>query len=79
MKRRRVDLLKKVERTDRELEANFNPYWGLIFKQSNENTLFGEQVEDYACLYTSRVSNFINYSPMHYFRGPRVLMPHERY
>ena len=38
----------------------------------------GEQVEAYACVYTSRVSNFRFYSPMQYFRGPRDRMPHER-
>jgi HAD superfamily 5'-nucleotidase-like hydrolase len=79
MKHRRENLLERLERAEMELEGNFNPYWGLIFKQGNENTLFGDQVEDYACLYTSRVSNFINYSPLHYFRAPRQLMPHERY
>ena len=55
----------------------FNPYWGLIFKQHNKNSVFGEQVEDYACLYTSRVANFAHYSPHHYFRAPRQPMPHE--
>ncbi len=79
MRHRRGGLLEKLERAEHEIEASFNPYWGLIFKQGNENTLFGEQVEDYACLYTSRVSNFINYSPLHYFRAPRQPMPHERY
>ena len=46
-------------------------YWGLLFKEGNENSRFGEQVEQYACLYTSRVSNFLYYSPMQYFRSPR--------
>lgn len=79
MKHRRERMLEKLDGAERDLEGNFNAYWGLIFKQGNENTLFGDQVEDYACLYTSRVSNFINYSPLHYFRAPRQLMPHERY
>jgi HAD superfamily 5'-nucleotidase-like hydrolase len=65
-----------------ELEARFesgaNAYWGLVFKEGNENSRFGEQVEDYADLYTSRVSNFLYYSPMQYFRSPRASMPHER-
>ncbi|TMB02675.1 MAG: hypothetical protein E6J64_16205, partial [Deltaproteobacteria bacterium] len=39
---------------------------------------FGEQVQDYADLYTSRVSNFLYYSPMQVFRSPRAIMPHER-
>jgi hypothetical protein len=34
-------------------------------------------VELYACTYTSRVSNFLNYSPVHFFRAPRELMSHD--
>jgi 5'-nucleotidase len=60
-----------------ELAAAFNPYWGTIFREGAENSRFGEQVEDYACVYTSRVSNFLAYSPLTYFRSPRDHMPHE--
>ncbi|MBI3073839.1 MAG: HAD-IG family 5'-nucleotidase [Deltaproteobacteria bacterium] len=63
---------------DDSLDERFNPYWGLIFKEGNENSSFAEQVEDYACIYTSRVSNFLWYSPLQYFRSPRDSMPHER-
>ncbi len=77
-RRRRQALIESLRDSERQLEERFNPYWGLIFKQGNENTIFGEQVEDYACLYTSRVSNFLNYSPVHYFRAPRQTLPHER-
>ena len=56
----------------------FNPHWGPIFREGYEVSKFGEQVEAYACVYTSRVSNFRYYSPMQYFRGPRDRMPHER-
>jgi HAD superfamily 5'-nucleotidase-like hydrolase len=63
---------------EQEVEEGFNPYWGLLFKEGNENSRFGEQVEVYACLYTSRVSNFLYYSPTNYFRSPRELMPHEQ-
>ena len=61
-----------------DIEEGFNASWGLLFKEGNENSRFGEQVEQYACLYTSRVSNFLHYSPMQYFRSPRDLMPHEK-
>ena len=44
----------------------------------SRNSRFGEQVQDYADLYTSRVSNFLYYSPMQVFRSPRAIMPHER-
>ena len=63
---------------ERDVEEGFNPFWGLLFKEGNENSRFGEQVEQYACLYTSRVSNFLHYSPMQYYRSPRDLMPHEQ-
>jgi len=78
MRRRRHELIEQLRQTERSFETEFNPYWGLIFRLENEATIFGEQVGDYACLYTSRVSNFLNYSPMHYFRAPRQPMPHER-
>ena len=41
-------------------------------------SLFAKQIKDYACVYTSRVSNFLYYSPVQYFRSPPNLMPHER-
>ncbi len=63
---------------ERDVEEGFNPYWGLLFKEGNENSRFGYQVEQYACLYTSRVSNFLHHSPMQYYRSPRDLMPHEQ-
>jgi 5'-nucleotidase len=67
-----------IERLEAQLDAVFNPNWGMVFKEGPENSRFGAQVEDYACLYTSRVSNFLGYSAYQYFRSPRDLMAHER-
>ena len=78
LRRALKDLNARLEALRRDLEEGYNRYWGLTFKEGNENSRFGEQVEDYACLYTSRVSNFLFYSPMQYFRVLRVVMPHER-
>jgi len=61
-----------------DIDRAFNGVWGPIFREGYEVSKFGEQVEAYACVYTSRVSNFRYYSPMQYFRGPRDRMPHER-
>jgi HAD superfamily 5'-nucleotidase-like hydrolase len=63
---------------ERDVEEGFNPHWGLLFKEGVENSRFGQQVEQYACVYTSRCSNLLHYSPMQYFRSPRDLMPHEQ-
>ena len=68
----------RVSDLERSIEVGFNPYWGLTFKEGNENSRFGEQIEDYACIYTSLVSNFLFYSPMQYLRSLRAAMPHER-
>ncbi len=49
-----------------------------MLREGNEGSRFGEQVGDYADLYTSRVSNFLSYSPLRYFRAPRRTMPHDQ-
>jgi 5'-nucleotidase len=66
-----------LDQLDAEVDSAYNAWWGPLFKDGAENSRFGEQVEDYACLYTSRVSNFLHYSPLRYFRSPRAKMPHE--
>jgi 5'-nucleotidase len=73
------DAEERLATLQRELEFGYNRYWGLTFKEVNENSRFGEQIEDYACIYTSRVSNFLFYSPMQYFHSLRQAMPHERF
>lgn len=70
--------LQVIDAVTRDIEEQSNPYWGQVFKEGPENTRFGAQVSDYACVYTSRVSNFFAYSPLQYFRAPRALMSHER-
>jgi hypothetical protein len=74
-------LLREIDTQSRELEtridSTFHPYWGSLLKEGTETSGFGDQVEEYACLYTSRVSNLYYYSPLQSFRSPRDLMPHE--
>ena len=65
------------EALEAKIDRAFHPYWGSLFSTGEEITSFGDQVEQYACLYSERVSNLLQYSPAHYFRGPRDSMPHE--
>jgi hypothetical protein len=67
----------EVHALEEAIERAYNPNWGSILREQNENSRFGEQVSDYADLYTSKVSNFLSYSPLRYFRAPRRTMPHE--
>lgn len=84
-RRRAVDRLKaRIRACDREYDHlelgvghRFHPFWGSLFKAGPETSSFGHQVEVYAGLYTSRVSNLLHYSPLHYFQSPRDRMPHE--
>src|SRR5262249_6832579 len=71
------ELEEESRRLARQVDETFHPYWGSIFKLGVELSSFGDQVDNYACLYTSRVSNFLLYSPLHFFRSPRDFMPHE--
>jgi HAD superfamily 5'-nucleotidase-like hydrolase len=61
----------------RHTDRRFHPYWGSLLKEHNELSLFGHQVSEYACVYTSRVSNLLHYSPHQYFRSPHNQMHHE--
>ena len=62
---------------ERRIDRRFHPFWGSLLKEANEQSSFGAQVEEYACLYTARVSNFLSYSPQQFFRSPRDEMAHE--
>jgi 5'-nucleotidase len=67
----------EIIKLERDIARRFHPYWGSLLKEANETSSFGDQVEEYACLYTSRVSNLNLYSPLQNFRSPRDLLPHE--
>ncbi len=66
-----------VRRLQGRISTAINPYWGSLFKQGSNKSLFGSQVDDFACTYTSRVSNFAFYGSNHYFRVLRDAMMHE--
>jgi len=68
---------KELKEFEERIDGEFHPFWGSLFKAGSEVSLFGDQVEQYACIYTDRVSNVLHYSPLHYFRSPRDRMPHE--
>ncbi|MCA9707324.1 MAG: HAD family hydrolase, partial [Myxococcales bacterium] len=65
-----------LERRGLEVDEAFNPYWGSSFAERHDTSRFGSQVEYYACIYTSRVSNFRFVSPSKYFISPHGSLPH---
>ncbi len=77
LRNRSKTMLEEVSGLERSIDLSYNPHWGAMFREGNEVSRFGQQVADYADLYTSRASNFLSYSPLRYFRAPRKSMPHE--
>ena len=54
-----------------------NPTWGLLTRAGNDKSHLARQVERYADVYTSRVSNFLAATPFVYLRSPRGSLPHD--
>ncbi|HEX9009794.1 MAG TPA: 5'-nucleotidase domain-containing protein, partial [Holophagaceae bacterium] len=76
---RRAELLALgLDRLTRETEAAFNPMWGPIFRDRDEQTRFADQIQQYACAYTGRVANLYMYDPGATVYAPLPALPHER-
>jgi len=54
-----------------------NPTWGPLMRAGVDKSLFARQVEKYADVYTSRVSNFAAETPYAYLRAARGSLPHD--
>ena len=67
----------EIEELRQKIDRAYNPFWGSIFREGNESSRFGHQLKDFACLYTSRVSNFLHYPMNYYFQSPVGYMPHD--
>ncbi|CAM8939211.1 unnamed protein product [Rhodiola kirilowii] len=65
------------QQTQRECHQKFHAIWGQLMKTGYQNSRFAHQVERFACLYTSQVSNLSLYSPDKYYRPSEEFMPHE--
>lgn len=72
------ELGRRAGELEAEIDARFNPHWGSIFRAGREISHFGNQVGRFACIYTSRVSNFLNYPMDKYFVTGHESLPHER-
>ncbi|KAL5782806.1 hypothetical protein ACOSP7_007835 [Xanthoceras sorbifolium] len=80
-------LLIVMQRLDEEiapmLEADgdlFNKRWGFISRAGMwDKSHLMRQIEKYADIYTSRVSNFLHYTPFMYFRSQEQTLAHDSY
>ncbi|XP_048331009.1 uncharacterized protein LOC107420251 isoform X1 [Ziziphus jujuba] len=65
------------QQAQRNCHQKFHKVWGQLMKTGYQNSRFAHQVERFACLYTSQVSNLSLYSPEKYYRPSEDFMPHE--
>jgi hypothetical protein len=63
---------------DDRLESAFNPNWGSIFRDGYQQTRFADQIQQYACAYTGRISNLYLVDPTTALYAPVPTLPHER-
>jgi 5'-nucleotidase len=84
--RQRLEQLQQEHRTlrrragelEEQIATRYNPTWGSVFKQGASQSLFGSQVDDFSCIYTSRVANFAYYGTNHYFLVLKDPMAHDQ-
>jgi HAD superfamily 5'-nucleotidase-like hydrolase len=67
----------KVAPLARKASEISNKNWGPLMWAGNDKSHFARQVERYADVYTSRVSNFAFATPFVYLRSPRGSLPHD--
>ena len=77
-------LFDQIDKLDHQLSdkikdynSHFNPYWGAVMRAGNEESYLAGQLDRYACIYMSKISDFGQYSPRIYFRPEKRLMAHE--
>lgn len=69
---------KKIAQLIKNYESHFNPNWGEIMRAGVEPSIFASQVERYACIYMTKVTDLADYSPRTYFRPKKRKMAHEK-
>jgi len=78
------DLKDRIAKADRGLgpmarasSSLVNPNWGPLMRAGNDKSHLARMVEQYADVYTSRVSNFGPVTPFAFLRSPRGSLPHD--
>jgi len=67
----------RIQQLEDTYESEHNLHWGPLFRTGLELSHFAAQLRDFACIYTSRVSNFLHYPMDKYFQAHAERMPHE--
>lgn len=74
---RLIELDQRVTPLAKRSNELSNPVWGPLMRCGSDKSHLARQIERYADIYMSRVSNLRAYTPFAYLRAPRVSLPHE--
>lgn len=77
LRSRLLDLDRRIADLAQRAGSLGNARWGLLMRAGIDKSYLARQVERYADIYTSRVSNFLVHTPFEYLRAPRVSLPHD--
>lgn len=77
LRTRLADLDDRIAPLAKSAGETNNTRWGLLLRAGNDKNLFARQLERYADVYTSRVSNFLHATPFVFLRAPRGSLPHD--
>lgn len=77
LRQRLVELDAAIAPLARASSELSNRQWGLLMRAGNDKSHLARQVERYADVYTSRVSNFLLATPFVYLRSQRGSLPHD--
>ena len=73
-----MDWLHERESIKVRVKDIFNPYFGSIFRSHLAPSFFSSRLCRIADIYTSSVTNLVNYNLDHFFFPHRSNLPHER-
>ncbi len=74
---RAIEIDKQIAPLARQASELGNAKWGPLMRAGNDKSLYARQVERYADVYTSRVSNLRHETPFAYMRAARGSLPHD--
>lgn len=77
LKEKLVEMDEKISPLAKAASQQSNPHWGFLMRAGNDKSHLARQVERYADIYTSRVSNLLYATPFVYLRSPRGSLPHD--
>jgi HAD superfamily 5'-nucleotidase-like hydrolase len=72
-----VELDDRIAPLARKSSQLLNERWGPLMRCGNDKSHLARQIERYADIYMSRVSNLLAYTPFVYLRAPRGSLPHD--